>query len=350
MVSDAAGLSLIITGVSDSTVKPVRRQNHKEARIAALCFCVLALGPAAFAQTANEAQALAAIKLATNPTTKLAAAEDFIAKFPKSDERLRIAEMIADEILKIKNGSVALALLERAKAVFNSEQEIEILNPVALEAYSIAERADDAFALAGQMLAKNPDDLHVLVRMARAGADEARKKNRKYSDVSLQYGLKAIAIIEKGTKPARVDDETWSNHKAQLGQLYQQTAILYLAAENADEAKSRLKRASELSPQDPSNFALLGRVINADYLAQLKSYEEMAEGKPKQDALKKLEDVLDLVIDSYARAAGLATGRPEYQSLLQQVILDLTTYYKYRHKSTKGLPELINGYRPRRGA
>ena len=326
----------------------MRPQKHKGALIAALCFCVLAIGTSTFAQSANEAQALAAITLATNPTTKLAAAEDFVAKFPKSDERLRIAEMIADEILKIKNGAVALALFERAKAVFNSERELEILNPVALEAYSLGNRVDDAFALASQMLGKNPEDLHVLVRMARAGADEARKKSRKYSDVALQYGLKAIAIIEKGIKPSGVDDETWSTHKAQLGQLYQQTAILYLAAANAEEAKTRLKRASELSPRDPSNFALLGRVINADYLAQLKTYEEMPEGKSKQEALKKLEDVLDLVIDAYARAAGLATGRAEYQQLLQQVILDLTSYYKYRYKSTKGLPELINGYRVRR--
>ncbi|HEU5459156.1 MAG TPA: hypothetical protein VFU83_01630 [Pyrinomonadaceae bacterium] len=299
------------------------------------------------AQSPNEAQALAAIKLATNPTSKLAAAEDFIAKFPNSDERLRIAELIAVEILKVKDGNVALALLDRAKAVFTTEQEREILKPVALEAFTFGGRADDAFALAGEMLAKKPDDLNVLARITQAGAEETRKKNRKYVDVSLQYGLKAIAIIEKGNKPSNLDEEAWSAHKKNLGQLYQQTAILYLAAQNTEEAKTRLKRASELSPRDPANFALLGRVIDSEYLAQMKSYEEMPEGRPKQEALNKLETVLDTVIDAYARAAGLATGRAEYQQLLQQVILDLTTYYKYRYKSTKGLPELINQYRPK---
>ena len=322
-------------------------ENHKHAVIAALCFCVLAVVPVT-AQSATELEALAAIKLATNPTSKLAAAEDFVAKFPKSGERLRIAELIAAEILKIKDGNVALALLDRAKAVFTSEQEREILKPVALEAFALGGRADDAFALATEMLAKNPDDLHVLVRMTHAGAEETRKKNRKYTDVSLQYGLKAIAIIEKGKKPSTLDDQTWSTHKTNLGQLYQHTAILYLAAQNTEEAKTRLKRASELSPHDPANFALLGRIINVDYLAQMKSYEEMPEGGPKQEAQKKLEVVLDAVIDAYARAAGLATGRAEYQSLLQQVILDLTTYYKHRHKSTNGLPQLINQYRPKR--
>ena len=313
-----------------------------------LCALLLFAHEPVFSQALNEAQALNAIKLATNPTSKLAAAEDFIARFPKSDERVRIAELIADEILKIKDGNVALALLDRAKAVFTSEQELEILKPVALEAFTLGNRVDDAFALAGEMLAKNPDDLHVLVRMSRAGAAEARNKNRKHADVSLQYGLKAIGIIEKGTKPSNFDDETWAAHKDHLGQLYQQTAILYLAADNGDEAKTRLKRATELSPQDPANFALLGRIINADYLTQLKTYEEMPEGTPKQDALTKLETVLDLVIDAYARATGLATGRVEYQALLQQVIVDLTNYYKYRYKSTKGLSELINRYRLRR--
>lgn len=323
-------------------------KSHKGALTVALCLCVLAVGPVpTFAQSANEAQALEAIKLATNPTSKLAAAEDFIAKFPKSGERVRIAELIAGEILKIKDGNVALALLDRAKAVFTSEQEREILKPVALEASVIGGRADDAFKLAGEMLAKNPDDLYVLVRMTYAGAEETRNKNRKYGDVSLQYGLKAIAIIEKGNKPSTLDDETWASHKTSLGQLYQQTAILYLAKQNSDEAKTRLKRASELSPRDPANFALLGRIINVDYLAQTKSYDEMPEGKPKQETLKKLEVILDSVIDAYARAAGLATGRAEYQMLLQQVVLDLTTYYKYRHNSTKGLPELINQYRPK---
>ena len=300
------------------------------------------------AQTPNEAQAVAAIKLATNPTSKLAAAEDFVAKFPKSNERLRIAELIAGEILKIKDGAVALTLLERARTAFTSDEEREILKPVALEAYLMGNRADDAFALADEMLAKNADDLRVLVRMTRAGTDETAKKNRKYADVSLEYGLRAIAIIEKGDRPSTIDEQTWSAHKAQLGQLYQHTAIFYLAAQNTSEAKLRLRRAAELSPQDPANFALIGRVISADYVAQMKIYEEMPEGKIKQEAREKVEELLDSVIDMYAQAVGLATGRAEYQELLQQLIPDLTNYYQHRHKSTKGLPQLINQYRPRR--
>jgi tetratricopeptide (TPR) repeat protein len=290
--------------------------NHKGAKALKiiLCLCVLVQ-----AQTPSEADALAAIKLATNPTTKLAAAEDFIARFPNSNARLSIAEQVSAEILKVKNGAVALALLERARAVFTTDQEREVFKPVTLGAYALGNRPDDAFALASEMLAKSPDDLSVLVRMTQVGSDEVRKRNRKHAEVALQYGLKAIALIEAGT-----------THEADLAQLYQQTAILYLATGNTEEAKSRLTKASTLAPQDPSNFALLGRVINADYVSK------------EQDV-----EVLDTIIDAYARAVGLAMGRAEYQQLLQQVLPDLTTYYKQRHGSIKGLKQLINKFSQR---
>jgi hypothetical protein len=289
-------------------------------------------------QSITEADALAAIKLATNPSAKLAAAEDFIAKFPNSNARRGIAELVAAEILKIKNGTVALALLERAQAVFTTPEERELFKPVALTAYALANRPDDAFALAVAMLAKDPNDLALLMQMTQLGTEEALKRNRKYAEVSLQYGLKAIALIEADKKSENVKD---------LGQLYQQTAILYIATGNTREAKSRLEKATTLSPQDPGNFALLGRVINVDYITQLSTYESMPNGKAKQDAAKQLDSILDSVIDNYARAAGLAIGRAEYQTLLRQVLPDLTTYYKQRNDgSIKGLQQLIDRYKP----
>lgn len=301
-----------------------RAHKHTKALQIALCLCVFALSNN-LAHGQSEADAIAAVKQATNPTTKLAAAEDFIAKFPNSSSRLDIAELVAAELAKIKNGTVALALFERANAVFTTEQEREVFKPLALSAYVSSNRADEAFALAGEMLAKQPDDLWVLVRMTQLGTDEARKRNRKHAEPALQYGLKAIELIEAGAKPQGVSDEDWATHKANLGQLYQQTAILYLAAGNTQEARSRLTKATALAPHDPGNYALLGRVINADYVSKASS--DVA--------------VLDTIIDAYARAVGLAMGRPEHQLILQQVMPDLTTYYKERHGSVKGLKQLI---------
>lgn len=298
----------------------------------------------------TEAQALTAIELATNPSTKLAAAEDFINRFPKSSSRIKAAELVAAEILKVQNGTVAILLVERAQSIFTTDEEREIFKPVALEAYATGNRPNDAFKLAAELLAKDPDDLYVLLQMTRTGAEEVRKRNREHAEVALQYGLKAIALIEAAPKASRVADDLSTNsspdYASQLGPLYQQTAILYLGIGNTDEAKTRLTKATTLRPDDPSNYALLGRVMHADYVKQMEAYNGLPEGKQKQETLKKLDVLLDPIIESYARAAGLALGRQEYQPLMQQVIPDLTTYYKYRNnQSTKGLQQLINKYR-----
>ena len=294
----------------------------------------------------TEAEALSAITVATNPSTKIAAAEVFVARFPNSPSRLKAAELVAAEILKVRNGSVAITLVERAQAIFTADEEREIFKPVALEAYATGNRPDDAFKLAAELLAKNPDNLDVLVQMTRAGAEEVKKRNRQHADGALQYALKAIALIESGKKPPKLTDEVWDGYKASLGQIYQDTAILYVAKDDIAEAKVRLAKATTLRPNDPANFALLGRVLNADYLKQMADYEKLPEGKPKQERLRQLDLLLDPIIDSYAHAVGLALGRPEFQSLMQQVVPDLTNYYKYRNRdSTKGLQELINKYK-----
>lgn len=314
--------------------------------------CTIVLGVDLIcAQTSQltEEQALTAINLATNPSTKLAAAEEFVNRFPKSNSRRKAAELVAEEILKIKNGTVAIVLVERAQSIFTLDEEREILKPVALEAYATGNRPKDAFKLAEELLARNPDDIYVLVQMTQAGAEEVRKRNREHAAVALQYGLKAIALIEAGAKPAKVDDKSWAEHTANLGQLYQQTAILCLGDGDTVEAKARLTKATTLRPDDPSNYALLGRVIQAEYVKETEAYESLPDGRLKQETRKKLDAVLDTIIDAYARAAGLAIGRAEYQPLMQQVIPDLTNYYKYRHnQSTKGLKELINKYRLQR--
>jgi tetratricopeptide (TPR) repeat protein len=299
----------------------------------------------------TETEALTAVELATNPSTKLAAAQEFISKFPNSNSRIRAAELVAAEILKVKNGTVAITLVERAQSIFTADEEREILKPVALEAYATGNRPNDAFKLAAELLAKKPDDLYVLVQMTSLGAEEVRKRNREHAEVALQYGLKAIALVEATPKTSRRNEDLsfLPTLDVDLAQLHQQVAILYLGAGKAEEARARLTKATELRPDDPSNFALLGRVIHADYVKQMEAYEAMPDGKQKQETLKKLDGLLDTIIDAYAHAAALATGRPQYQTLLQQVVPDLTNYYKYRHnQSTQGLQELINKYKVRR--
>jgi hypothetical protein len=317
----------------------------------ALCLCaLLALPSVVTAQTqSTETEALDAIKRATNPTLKLAAAEDFVARFPKSSARSNIAELIATEILKVRNGAVALTLLERAQAIFTTEQEREILKPVALEVQVSGGRFEFAFTLAGEMLARDPENLQVLIQMNQAGTNPKVKLDRKLADQALQYGLTAISIIEKGVKPAKISDERWAIHKADLWFCYRNTAILYLAQPepNTQEAKAFSSKASLLKPLEPMNFAILGKALELEHAKQFEAYEKIAEGELKLEARKKLDLVLDALIDAWARAVGLATGRREYQELITSLVPDLTMHYRARNKSIVGLQGLIDRYRVR---
>lgn len=322
---------------------------HKHACTISLYVCVLLISQSAvFAQLSRpetESEALSTIKTATNPTLKLTAAEDFIARFPNSGSRISIAEIIAAEIVKIRNGAVALALLERAQAVFTSEQERELFKPVTIEVYSISNRFDAAFTLAADLLARNPENLNVLVTMASMGVNESVKADRKLAELALQYTLKAIEIVEAGKQPASVNDERWGTYKNNLGLLYRNAGILYMLFNNTQEAKARAAKACLLMPHEPSNFAALGQVINSEYSTQFEKYEAMPDGDAKREAQKNVSALLDELIDAFARAVGLATGSSRYQDLVRALVPPLTNYYKTRHNSTEGLQQLINRYR-----
>ena len=69
-----------------------------------------------------------------------------------------------------------------------SEQEREVLKPVILAAYVIGGRAEDAFALASELLDKNSENLDVLIRMSQAGINERVKRNPKTSGVGAPVG------------------------------------------------------------------------------------------------------------------------------------------------------------------
>lgn len=316
-----------------------------------LCFCAFVVFPAITAaqisRALTEAEALDLIKRATNPTLKLAAAEDFVARFPNSGARPKIAELIANEILSVRDGTVAFALLERAQAIFTSEQERENLKPAALAANAGSQRFEVAFALASEMLAKDPENLQVLIHMNQAGTNMSVKYNRKLADQALQYGLTAIAIIEKNIKPANISDEWWAVHKADLWFCYRNTSILYLAmpSPNLEEAKALSTKATKLKPLEPFNFAVLGMVFDREYDLLSQVYEGMPEGASKQEARKKLDTTLDSIIDAWARAVGLATGRPQHQDLIKMLVPGLTQHYRTRKDSTAGLQQLINKYR-----
>ncbi|HSE32627.1 MAG TPA: hypothetical protein VLA93_13730 [Pyrinomonadaceae bacterium] len=296
----------------------------------------------------GETKALNALNALTDPAAKLKAVEEFIKKYPKTPVRVQLADATGAEIAKLNDPAQAVALAEAAQKIFTGPEEQESILGVLLDSYVAAGRSEDAFRVGAEILSKNPDEVHTHVQLAFAGANEVKKQNAKYVKSALQSSVKAIALIEADKKPARMDAANWASHKALLPQLYHQASILSLVEGNLADAHTQATKSTALNPNDPTSFALLGMVINNDYMKLAASYKTMPEGADKTATLKKLEGLIDEIIDAYAHAVALAAGKPEHEAMRQQLTTDLTSYYKFRHNnSTDGMQQLIDKYKPK---
>jgi len=293
----------------------------------------------------SEVKAAAAVTSAADATARLTAAEAFVKKYPKSSLRAEVAQGVANEIGKVADAAQRLSLAERYLKTFTNDAESEGMRGLMIDEYVRANRADDAFKMGATILAKQPENVGVLATLALVGTDEARKQNSKYVAQSLQYGLKAIELLEADKRPPSVDDARWAHQKSLLPTLYLNTGALALASGKPAEARPRLEKAIQLNPTDPSGYVFLGGLIDDEYKTVAGEYQGMAEGPDKQAALKKATDLMDKVIDLYAHALGAAADKPEYKAMYDEVLGFVTPYYRYRYKSTTGLQPLIDKYK-----
>lgn len=292
-----------------------------------------------------EMKAAAAINSAPDAAGKLQAAEAFVKKYPKSTLRLEVAQVVANEIARVTDAAQRLTLGERFLKTFSGEGESDRMRTLVIGEYVAAKRVDDAFTLGATLLAKQPDNLAVLTSLAMVGTEEVRKQNAKYATQTLQYGLKAIELIEANKKPADLDDAYWAQQLSLLPRMYLDMGTLALVAGKPAEARPRLEKAIQLNPKEPAAYVFLGGLIDDEYRTVAESHQKMTDGPEKQATLKKATELMDKVIDMYARALGAASDKPEFKAMYDQVLESITPYYKYRYKSTTGLQALIDKHK-----
>jgi hypothetical protein len=196
-------------------------------------------------------------------------------------------------------------------------------------------------------LEKNPNDVVTLTEMAIVGFEQAKRNNTKFVQQSAQYAAKAVELIEGDKKPAGLEDTQWGEYKTKwLAQLYQGQGVVALMTRNPVEAKAKLDKAATLNPSDPVTFMIMGSLVQDEYAALAQQVKGMLPGKAQDDALKKALDKMDQVIELYARAVGLSEGNANFQKLHDELLVDLKSYYSYRHNnSTEGLQQLIDKYK-----
>jgi len=219
--------------------------------------------------------------------------------------------------------------------------------PVLIDAYAAANQPDQAFAKGSEFLSHNPDSLNVLVDLMSLGTDQAKKHNPKFLSQSLQYAAHAIELIEADKKPANMDDAAWKQYKTTLFPgVYQSIGLLNFVKGDYAAAKTGYMNAAGLVPSDAVNYVMLAGVLTAEYQNEAKRYQTISDSQAKQDQLKKVQAILDNLIEASAHAIALSEGNATLQQVRQQYLQDLEMYYKYRHNnSTEGMQQLIDKYK-----
>ena len=240
--------------------------------------------------------------------------------------------------------------LKKWVAAYDKEARKLRLQPLLYNDKKFAE----AYALGKEILADEPENLRVLIDLGYGGYLAAFAKNESFNADAINYSKKAIQLIEAGKAPEswgpvfKTKDET-------LAYLYY--TLGYLSRTNPSEALPHFIKAAQFESalkKDPGIYYLIAvgyesgtyAKLSADYKTRFEGKDETPESKL---ALENINQVIDRMIDAYARAVALAGTDPKHEAAKKEWLENLTTWYKYRHnQSTVGLQQLINKYRYRR--
>ena len=205
----------------------------------------------------------------------------------------------------------------------------------------------EAFKLGKQVMAENPNHLDSLIALANAGYLAANARNETFNTEALAYAQNAIAQIESSKAP-----ETWDPFKGKtdtLAYLYATVGLMKLK-NNPSEAVDAILKTETLESdlrKLPTLYYYLARAyetgpyakLSADYQAKFAGKPESVESKA---ALERLGQVIDRIVDAYARAVAAAGTDQQYATTKAAWMTTLTNYYKFRHQdSDAGLTEYV---------
>lgn len=206
-----------------------------------------------------------------------------------------------------------------------------------------------AFELGKQILADEPGNVKVYVDLAYAGYVANASKNLTFDTDTLSYAKKAIQLIEGGAAP-----ENWAPYSSKDEALaYLNNTIGVLTSEKGpSEALPYLLKAAQLEgklKKEPLTYGYIADAyqrgpyakLSAEYKLKFEGKDETPESKL---ALENINQVIDRMIDAYARAVALSGTEAAAQARKTAWMEALTNWYKFRHnQSDAGLTDLIAG-------
>ena len=204
----------------------------------------------------------------------------------------------------------------------------------------------EAYQLARDVLAKEPDNLTLLVHLGANGYLVAPLNNQAFNAQALDYARRALEQLESGK--AVEDWKPLTGREVAIAYLNYTIGALTLEKEPTTAVTHLIKAAQIETPlkKSPYTYAYIaGAYETGDYKQQSEDYKRNFAGKDETPesklALAKIYEIADRMIDGYARAVALAGNDPRFVSPKSSWNESLATWYKFRNGSDAGMSELV---------
>jgi len=200
-----------------------------------------------------------------------------------------------------------------------------------------------------EILATEPDNLKVLVDLGVNGYLVAPLNNPTLTAESLEYAKKALGLLESGKTL-----EDWAPLQSKdvaVAYLNYTIGALSLEKDPATALKHLIKAAQFETPlkKSPYTYAYIaGAYETGVYAKQSEDYKAKFSGKDETPesklALANINQLVDRMIDGYARAVAVAGSDAKFNAQKPVWNESLTTWYKFRNNNTTtGMSELVAG-------
>lgn len=212
----------------------------------------------------------------------------------------------------------------------------------------VDKKYDEAFVVGREILAAEPEYVKAYVDLGANGYLVAPLKNEQLVTEAIAYARKGLQLLESGQTL-----EDWGPlQNKDVATAYMNYTIGSLTVEKdpSGALKHLIKSAQFETPLKKSavTYALIaGAYETGPYAKQSADYKAVYSGKDETPesklALANINQLVDRIIDGYARAVALAgtdTKLATQKAAWQENLINL---YKYRHESETGLPEMIAG-------
>jgi hypothetical protein len=207
----------------------------------------------------------------------------------------------------------------------------------------------EAYALGKELLAAEPENLKVLVDLGASGYLVAPLNNAALSAEAVAHAKKALQLIDSGK--TLEDWEPLTSKDVAVAYLNYTIGALTLQNEPANALKNLIKAAQFETPlkKSPYTYVYIAGAYETGPYAKLSEeytrlYKDKEETPESKLALANIHQIVDRMIDGYARGVALAGTDSKFAAQKPGWQDSLTTWYKFRNNNvTDGMNELVAG-------